>query len=555
VSVKQSKRRKPIPAVESHPELPKERWTPIPFLDRYRIALLIALIAIGSVRIVSTYNVFSHTWDEPGHIAAGVELLRNHVYQFDQQHPTLTRMAVGIGPALAGEMPPGQKQPGVVWMFQEARKLLYSSGKYQQILFSARLGILPFFWMACAVAYLWGKRYVSPAAGVFAAFLFSFFPAALAHGGLATTDMACTAMTAAVFLAGCIFVEEPSIGHAIAFGVLGGLAILSKFSVLAFFPASAALAFLWYAAAERPGVRALKGTIKKLAPFAAISAILCGFVIWAGYAFSFANGVPAPEFWSGIREVMRHNVEGHWSFLLGKISAVGFWYFFPVAIAVKTPIAFLLLAGAGAWYAVRDLAGRLWLTLAYAGAILAVGMFSNINIGLRHILPMYVALAVLGGAALVKLFEGRSRRAAAASLLLVWMAATSLLSHPDYLAYVNALAGTHPENVMVDSDLDWGQDLNRLGRRLHELGAHEVAFTTADGTDLALHPGFEGIKVNGGASPTTPAVGWNAVSLTGLKEVRLGLFDTHLEVQLWQDVVPPAERVGNSILLWYFPPR
>ena len=555
--VKENKSKRPKPAPVVRPSAAQAAAPPraLSFLERHSLALVLALVAMGSARIVSTYAVFSHTWDEPGHIASGVEWLRKGIYQFDQQHPPLTRIAVGMGPFLEGTPAPPEGRTGDDWMFVEARKVLYSNNHYEQTLVAARAGILPFFWIACAVVYLWGKRYCGRAAAVLAVFLFSFFPAVLAHAGLATTDMGCTAMLGMVYLAGCVFLEQPSRRSATVFGLCGGLAILAKFSVLAYFPAAAAVALAWYWAVERPRVRQIVESGKKLAPLMGLAAAMAAAMVWAGYRFSFAHGLPAPELWSGIGEVTKHNASGHWSYLLGQVNRSGFWDFFLVAIAVKTPIPFLVLAGAGTWLAVRNRIGRrMWLAVAYAGGILAVAMSSHINIGLRHILPMYVGLAVLGGAAAVKALNASRGSAVLGEVLLVWMAATSLLSHPDYLAYFNAVAGNQPEKILVDSDLDWGQDVSRLGRRLQALGAHEVTFIPGDKIDLRQQPGFEGITVHDQMSWALPNEGWNAVELTGLKLRRLGFMDTHPELTLWPDTIPPTERVGKSILLWYFPP-
>ena len=527
--------------------------SPLPFLERHALALVLALILIGSARIVSTYSVFSHTLDEPGHIAAGVEFLTKGIYRYDPQHPTLARIAVGIGPSLLGVSPPGPKQTGDYWMFGEGRRILYGSNKYQQALILARLGILPFFWIGCLVVYFWGKRYFGPATGVIAVFFLSFFPPLLGHAGLATTDMACTAMLGAVFLAACVLLEEPSRRHAAVFGVCGGLAILSKFSVLAYFPASAAVALLWYAAVERPPLRRIAQLGKTLAPLLALSTVIASFIVWAGYRFSFAHGVPAPDLWSGIREVAEHNAQGHPTYLLGQTSRSGWWYFFPVAIAVKTPIPFLILAGAGVWLALRNRRGSpAWIPLAFVAGILAVAMSSHINIGLRHILPIYMGFSVLGAVAVT-----RARwkwTAAAVAVLLLWLAVSSIASHPDYLAYFNEAAGSQPEKFLIDSDLDWGQDVTRLGRRLQALGAREVTFIAGDEYDFASHPGFEGIKVHQSMSRALPNAGWNAVALRSLKMARLGLYDTLPQVTLWPDLVPPRERIGKSILLWYFAP-
>jgi hypothetical protein len=533
-------------------------WTsPLVFLERHALVLVLAFLVVGSARIITTYDVFSHTWDEPGHIAGGIEWLTKGTYQFDQQHPPLTRIAFGLLPAFIGVQPPGPTQPGDDWMFIESRKILYDSNQYQRALFWALMGNLPFFWIGCLVVFLWGKRYFGLGAGVFALFLFSFLPPVLAHSGLATTDLGCTAMLGAAFLTACILIEEPSRSHAAVFGVCGGLAILSKFSVLAFFPASIAVALIWYGAVARPRMYQILQAGKTLAPLLAISAAVAFLIVWAGYRFSFGHGMPAPALWDGIREVARHNTRGHPGYLMGRTGRYGFWSFFPVAIAVKTPLAFLGLACAGIWLAIRSpLRGRAFLPAAYAVAILVVGMGSQINIGLRHILPIYIGLSVLGGAAAMQVWNAvPSKWAQAAVVLLVlWLAASSVWSHPDYLAYFNELGGSQPERILVDSDLDWGQDVARLGMRLQALGARQVTFRPGDPIDFTKQPGFGGIAVNETLNWQSPAPGWNAVGLTFLKQGRLGLYDTHPELALWPDVIPPLERVGKSILLWYFRP-
>ena len=86
-------------------------------------------------------------------------------------------------------------------------------------------------------------------------------------------------------------------------------------------------------------------------------------------------------------------------------------------------------------------------------------------------------------------------------------------SHPDYLPYTNELAGSEPEKVLADSDLDWGQDMKRLAARLTQEGATQVTFdpiVLADSTRAGMAVSRRSCPGN----PTAPAPGWNAVSLT-----------------------------------------
>jgi hypothetical protein len=192
-----------------------------------------------------------------------------------------------------------------------------------------------------------------------------------------------------------------------------------------------------------------------------------------------------------------------------------------------------------------------WMPLAFIGGILVFAMFSHINIGVRHVLPVYMAFSMAAGLAARWLWAAGANTRWILAGLTLWMMATSVLAHPDYLPYFNALAGDEPETVEVDSDLDWGQDMKRLGQRLREVGATEVAFDPFIVAHLEAVHGFPPIKP---LPLEGPAPGWNAVSLTMLKLNRLGL-QNQPEIQLWPDRIPPTERVGKGVLLWYASPR
>src|SRR5581483_10715682 len=100
-----------------------------------------------------------------------------------------------------------------------------------------------------------------------------------------------------------------------------------------------------------------------------------------------------------------HNRLGHPSYLLGQRSMTGWWYFFPVVLAVKTPLAFLVLPVIWLVTARRPAVPRLWIPAAFSAAILLVGMAGHIDIGVRHILPFYIGLSVIVACAAVQLLE------------------------------------------------------------------------------------------------------------------------------------------------------
>ena len=520
-----------------------------------------ALVLIASIRIVATYTVFSHTSDEPAHVACGMEWLDKGTYTWEPQHPPLARVAVALGPYLSGIRSQGTPHPHGLDLYQEANlnmfregaKIFYHGKHYDRTLALARLGVLPFFWVACLAVYWWGRRYFSRAVAVVAVFLFTFIPPVLAHGSVATTDMALTAFMTAAFLSGLLWAEEPTIVHAIAFGLASGLMVLSKFTCLVFFPVIVAFALAGYFAVERPGLSAFLRAAKARIPTFGL-ALLAGFLaVWAGYRFSFGKipfanvSLPFPELYAGLQQVRQHTANGHPCYLLGEIRETGFWNFYLVGIAYKSPLGFLALLSIGLvlvfWK--HPLTRRLWLPLVFSGGTLLVGIFSTINIGLRHVLPVYVGFSLLAAVAVMKLLEsGRTRKWVWGILgaLVLWMTASSALSHPDYLAYFNELAGGEPENILVDSDLDWGQDIKRLATRLHEVGATSVAWTGYVWAELEEEHGFPKIRP---MNRFRPEPGWSAIGVTLLKGHR---------TLYWADQIKPHWRVGKSVFLWYFPP-
>jgi hypothetical protein len=354
--------------------------------------------------------------------------------------------------------------------------------------------------------------------------------------------------------------------------------LLSKFSALLFLPAAAAAIAIcrWGEWRPRPEATPTVGRTSRLR-IAYTAALL---TVWAGYRFAVGPltpaaalqedaqpGVsnvlerlaaapifPAPALFEGVGHLAAKNRAGHKSYLLGEVRDTGWWYFFPVALAVKTPLAFLLLCAVGAVAAARAPPGsgrrRQLESVAIAIAILVVCIPSRINIGLRHVLPMYPFLAITAGVGLASL--GRTRRAApagaiCAALLLCWHLVASIRAHPDYLASFNELAGERPERILVDSDLDSGQDLKRLADTLRARRISTVSIAYAGSATVAEH----GLPPVRWLEPHRPVKGWVAASLYSLK---LGSLDRpgH-EDFAWLERYAPVARVGQSIRLYYIP--
>jgi 4-amino-4-deoxy-L-arabinose transferase-like glycosyltransferase len=297
-------------------------------------------------------------------------------------------------------------------------------------------------------------------------------PPVLAHSGLATPDMACATFVFASIYAFSRWLERPAWRQSLLLGASTALAALSKFSSLVFLPASMLAVLLLYWFIERPPLAAFRRNALRRTGSLIFAASVLFPMIWAGYRFSVGrvtaedrpyeaidrylpeSSVPAHEFFDGIGEVEYHNARGHESWLLGEYRTDGWWYFFPVVIAVKTPIASLLLCSIGFFRLARQSIAKIrwqeWVPGACAAMILLVCMLNKIDLGIRHILPIYPLLAMVAGLGLARLVEaGRTRKTAAACgvVLALWLVVSSVWSHPDYLAYFSESVGRKPESV------------------------------------------------------------------------------------------------------------
>ncbi|HET7756435.1 MAG TPA: phospholipid carrier-dependent glycosyltransferase [Steroidobacteraceae bacterium] len=550
--------------------------------------LALALIVLGACGLTaSTWHVFFATWDEPEHLAAGVELLDRGYYEYDTEHPPIGRVVLALGPYLAGAHSYGTPPPSGV---TEGEDILYRDGKYDLYLTLARAGALPFLALLLFVTWLWARRMLAgEGAALLAVILLLSVPPVLGHAGLAALDVAAAATILLALYALDRWLDTPSWRTAVLFGLASGLAVGTKFSAVPYIGMSLlALGLTHWALARRARPAAGAATWRVRAPelaLAALAALLPLFIAYGirapnaarvaarfNWAVSYLQqqpgldhglGVLLTHLWlprelkdlvNGIVAVKAHNDGGHLSYLLGEVRTMGWWYFYLVALAVKTPIAMLLAGPLGVTWLAREgwRSGDNW---RFTPAVLIVAIlvfasgFSHINIGIRHVLILYPLLA-LGAAWVVTRAWGALRRmpnrrlAAAGTVvlaaLLTWQLSTLWLAWPDYLAYFNETI-PRPERVLVDSDLDWGQDLRRLERRAAELKIPRLSLAYRGTADLTREP-LPPLVI---LPPRQPTTGWVAVSQ--LARTR------NLTDYAWLDAYRPVERIGKSIDLYYIP--
>jgi 4-amino-4-deoxy-L-arabinose transferase-like glycosyltransferase len=514
---------------------------------------LTIIVAAAVLRVATTFPVLSQTYDEPTHVAAGFEWLSRGTYDGEPQHPPMARIAIAAGPWLQGA-----KLSSDGSLVSEGNEILASRNALQKTLAAARAGSLVLFVVAILAVARLVRILSGDAGGLVAAFVFANTPVALAHGGLATTDMGATSGVALTALALVWWARRPAGSRAALVGVAAASAFLSKFSALLFVAIVVAVFTACIVASDRR-------IAKKLPKSLAIGALAAIAMTWAIYRFDVGRleghhrslvealvqeqpfaapllkmTLPARPFFSGIAEMLLHNSAGHNSYLLGVHKAGGWWSYFPIAFIVKSTIPMIaaLLLSIGV-----IVSRRRWTHLApgiAAFAILAACMPADINIGVRHILPMFALIAATVGLGFADARTAMIRVAFVA--ILGADAAVSSLAHPDYLSYFNAAAGRDPSKILMDSNLDWGQDLKRLEQSLEKYDqpfARISYFGTADLAEYDFPPLFP---------PLFPLEEPNG--LFAVSRMNLGSPDHPVSFEWLSRYEPPIEAVGDSMFLY-----
>jgi len=366
--------------------------------------------------------------------------------------------------------------------------LLYEAGNdADRLLFVGRLPAVALTLLLGAAIFSVAAAFFGPLGGVLATALYVLDPTVAAHGHLITTDIAVALGGVAVFAAAWRFAHRPDARRTILLGVALGFASLAKFTSVIYFPSLAVVLLLLC------GGRGLIRLMPRL-----IAAVLVAWlVVLAGYGFSLRpppsvssllttispDSRPPPvvveetlnraygvmrhlgrprEYFKGLALVLGHVAGGHVSFLLGELSPRGWWYYFPVMFATKTPVAVLLLLIVAVSVAARKIREPAqWYWLVAAGSYFLCAMTSHSDLGFRHLMPAMVFLYIWMGSLAQ---EVRSRRwlTPVTLALLLWLAVDFGRSFDRYFGYFNELVGDRGYLVATDSNLDWGQDLKRI---------------------------------------------------------------------------------------------
>lgn len=480
--------------------------------DRIAVVAGVAvLLVILVTQMVMTIRQESITWDEDDHIYSGYMSLKTGDFGLNPEHPPLVKMLAAL-PLLSMDLkvPPLQGREFKHEAFLNGKEFVFGNDA-DKLLFRARmaaslltvlLGLLVF----CAAREMFGL-----AAGFFALALFVFDPNFLAHGAFVTTDVGLSCFLFAAVYAFYRYVKRPSWGRLLLVGIATGLAFATKHTGFLAAPSLVALALVeWWR--TRKGADGARLSFGRALGALVVTAVISLTILWGFYGFRYASrpvglelNPPAAEYMQGLsrpNELKLLQTISHYkllpesyiygladvrmisdfysSYLLGKPYPHGVWFYFPVAMVIKSTVPFLVLLLLSAWAIARGkLPSReVWFLVAPPVIYLAVAMSAHMNIGMRHVLPMYAFLTVLEAGAAMAL--GRKSRTwmAVALVLLAMQVITSVRAYPDYIPYANELWGGPREtwHLLSDSNADWAQQLKATSQYLQKRGVKDCWF-------------------------------------------------------------------------------
>jgi hypothetical protein len=461
------------------------------------------------------------TADEFYHVPAGYYHLTAGEFRVNTEHPPLVKMLAALPLLFVGvEAPPPRYDPAAEPRERTEQTLALfwraNTARFETISFWSRVPAVLVTLALGWLVYVYARRLFGPRAALLAVLLYSFEPTVLAHGRVVQTDVPAAFSYLLFFYALHSYWRDPATRRALGLGLAAGLALATKFSLVIVAPVLALTTLVLFVVAPRRGRRrssvALHAGAAALAALLFVNAVyyfgspppLAGDLAYVArrtpeaagdlgrYAPALSKVVPS-QFLFGLYQVLIHNRDGHPASLMGRYGYEGWVLYFPLAFALKTTLPFLLITlGALAWAARRLYRGRerrMLLLLIPAALYTLFAMSSRINIGVRHLLPVFPFLFIAGGALLERgLSSGRRRRVLAAAALLCWVVFEAARAYPHYIPYMNQLAWRRPHwHYLTDSNVEWGDDVRELALYLRARGETRVTAALLDGVTFNEH--------------------------------------------------------------------
>lgn len=563
--------------------------------------------------------------DEVPHLAAGYSYVTRADMRLNPEHPPLVKDLAGL--ALwawsdASGTPLTFPDDHFAWRDETngqwtiGSEFLYHRNSHSATMLQwSRLPTLLIFVAFGLWFFIWLRRRYGPVVAGLALFFYACSPTVIAHARFVTTDLAAAAAFFTSVAAWLWWLARPTWRRTILFGLVLGAAQLVKFSLLLLIPLFPVMQSLFTLVA--PGTDSIRQRgfvlVRQLIRYLVALTVALGLVVTPMYILhtwrypverqkvdvvSWSPNMenePLADFvrWSVDKPIIRavgHYVTGlllvqnrsHFgsrTSFLGTVDNVGRTWYFPIVYLTKEPLPLHILsvvalgiAGLVAFHrrrSWRQVGGWVDGHRAECAAIAVIGwywwtsMHSELNIGVRHVLPTFPFIFFLVARMIVWSFD-RLRRSgrrlfrpslALLGALLGWQLVSVIGSYPSFLGYYNALAGG-PErgaSIATDSNLDWGQDLKRLASFVRQRGITSIHVDYFGGGDLRTEIPGAGLEYHVDDGPVT---GWLAVSRTYWtnETSRKGAgIPPGPNRYAWLEPYEPVAVIGHSIDVYYIP--
>ncbi len=548
----------------------------------WKMSARLILLLLSFAQLTHAATQLSITIDEGFHITSGYEYLRTGKLHLFDEHPPLVKALFAWPLFFVHDLVPPEQSPaytsGDLISVAQATALAYQP--IDRIVVACRIPVALLTLLLAATVYRWATDYTSPDIALFILAWFIFDPNILAHGSLATTDLGATAFIFWFLLSLFHYLNHPKPAQWWITAILLGLAQAAKLTALLLFPIGGVI-ILVHAWKHNPN------NLHKALRHAGISymcmILIAGFVLWALYGFEIRtvpgimNGkLPIPvasHIERGMR--LRANLQyGREAFLLGQNRMHGWWYYFPLAFVLKTPLPFMITFASSLmlYGCVRKRpphSNQPTLTLILFPLLYGLSSLSSpLNIGYRHLLPMlpflYVLLSYTSAPFISKsespIFHIRPLNHNIKTMWLVLLVAQAIaimMITPYYLTYFNLIAGGPRQGwrFLADSNTDWGQTLKALSnyQHQHQLGPIKLSIFTF--LDPAIYDiVYEPIAPMENAAPVlphrfNPAPGIYAISTTTLNGVPLPYPATYD----WFRHRPPLAQIAYAMHIYEVP--
>ena len=576
----------------------------------------------------------SATMDELAHIPSGYSYLAEHDYRLNPEHPPLIKDLSAAPLLFLGLNFPtnvtawttdinGQWDMGRIFLYQSGNNAdkIINFARLPIILLTMLFGWLFFRW----VSGLYGEK-----VGLLALFFFVLSPTFLAHSKYVTTDLGAAFgffIGIATFLN---FLFKGNKKSLILAGLAFGIAELLKFSLIILAPLYVVLGFLWVFLKNWEGFNFKKFLKEEILMTGKIILIgLIGLiVIWAVYIPHVWNYPPERQtadtiytlqsfgirpladlavwmadkpvlralgqYFLGILMVIQRAAGGNTAYFMGEISSAAWRTYFPYLYFFKEHLAFHILTIMGLIFGLKNIikskeknfsAGVNWLkeNFALTASFIFIAVYwtqaltSNLNIGVRHVLPTFPFLYLLVARQTIRWIKNNPLEPASgvldwfkktagkfikpviksifALLLLLWMAVSAIITYPNYISYFNTLGGgtENGYKIAVDSNYDWGQDLKRLEKFVEKNNIQKIAVDYFGGGSPEY---YLGEKFEPWWSSKGRPEGWFAISLTFSQGTYANPTKGYTlkpeDLYAWMRNTKPVARAGTSILIYKF---